>query len=105
MTVILARELLDTAKTGRVMPECGGISTSRAVLTGDGGVTGGPLLLIPAVKDANPPGGWFAIVKWKVLSEEVKFWTSTTKVRCRVALRGFKVCGEDTSSPCVMRLA
>src|SRR5260370_26015454 len=68
LTVMLAPALVDTAKTGRVMPECGGMSTSRAVLNGDGagGVTaegGGPGLLVPARKEANPPGGWLAMVK------------------------------------------
>ena len=81
------------------------MSTSRAAVTSDGGVTGAPGLLIPAVKEANPPGGWFAIVMWKVLLAGVKFWTSTTNVRWRVGLRGFRVCGEETSNPCVTRLA
>src|SRR5713101_5991206 len=65
LTVMLAPALLEVVKTGLVMPECGGMSTSRAVVTVDGGVTdgGGPGLFVPAMKEANPPGGWLAMVK------------------------------------------
>src|SRR5260370_42429488 len=65
LMVMLAPALLEVAKTGLVMPECGGMSTSRAMMTVDGGGTdgGGPGIFVPAIKEANPPGGWFTMVK------------------------------------------
>jgi len=107
-TVIVAVLVLETAKTGRAMPECAGMATSSTVVSGDGGVGGpaggvGPGLFLPAVNDANPlvgePGGWFAIVSRKLFSKFVKFCTTTTKALCSVVLRGLEFSGEDTSSP------
>src|SRR5260370_40836519 len=68
LMVMLAPALLVVAKTGLVMPECGGMSTSRAMMTVDGGVTdrGGPGILVSAIKEANPPDGGVAIVKRQV---------------------------------------
>src|SRR5260370_32755409 len=41
LTVMLAPALLEAANTGLVMPELGGIVTSRSCTTGDGGMSDG----------------------------------------------------------------
>src|ERR1700737_1248591 len=98
-------ELLDTAKTEGVIPVRAAVETSSLVLTGFGGVTDGTKgLLIPAIKDANPPMGCLAMLNRNVLSILVEFCTKITKARCTVVLSGFEFCGEDTVRPCVMRL-
>src|SRR4029077_14118921 len=103
---MVALKLLDNAKTVRVAPECAAMVTSTLVVTGDGGVTDGTEgLLIPAVKDAKPPGGWLAMVNWNPRWKLVEFCTKITKARCSVVLSGLEFCGDETYRPCVMRLS
>src|SRR5712691_2083533 len=80
-TSMLAVGLLETANTGRATPACGATETSKVVVTGEGGVGGLGGLLRPAVKEANPPGGWLPIVSRKLFSTLVEFCTKTTKAR------------------------
>ena len=108
---MVAAKLLDDAKTVRVAPECAATVTLTLVNgDGEGGVTdgeaaGGEGLLVPATKDAKPPGGWLAMDNWNPRWKLVEFCTKITKARCSVVLSGLEFCGEETYSPCVMRLS
>src|SRR2546428_10890962 len=107
LTLILAVVFVETAKRGREMPACAATDTSSMLTTGEGGVGGiggGPGLLVPGVNEAYPPVGWLAMVRRKLLSEFVKFWTKITNSRWRLALTGFELCGDETARPCVIRL-
>ncbi len=99
-TVTFAVGLEDVAKTDRDATECAATARSSVVTTGDGAASG---TFVPALKDAQPPGGWFWITSRKVLSKFDMFCAATTKARCNVVESGFEFWGEEKMKSCVMR--
>src|SRR5215469_12527249 len=112
---MLAVGLLERANTESAAPECAAMATFCWV-TGAGRGLGRfgwfgsacwndakpPTVVWPEI--AKLPGGWFAMVSRKFFARFVKFCERITKARCTVVLRGFESCGDETSSPWVIRL-